>query len=242
MSVQAAAERLARHLEVDEAADLLRWQDDTGARRETGLHDYAALYAVPGLYEAAYLVVLDGGSPRLLAQALADVVPPGERAQRTVLDVGAGSGAVGEALRAVGFGPVSGTDLEPASERALLRDRPEVYRSARTADLAHPTAEDLAWLAEVAPDVVTVAGAVGYGHLPVEALHVLTRLLPERALLALTVAPDLETAPELAAYAALLYGPAYAGVSRRDGVHRRTGDGRELPVTALVLRRTGAAA
>ena len=236
MTVWDAARELLDGLVVDEEHDVVRWRGPGGGLREAGLHDYAALYAVPGLYEAVYYLHLEGGSPRLLAQALAAAVPEPERAGRRVLDVGAGTGEVGSALAAVGFRSVVGTDLEPASADALARDRPGTYRDARTTDLTALTPDDLAWLDAVAPDVVTVAGAVGYGHLPVAALAALTRLLPTGALLALTVAPELETAPELAPYAELLLGPAFEVGVRREGVHRRSERGL-LPVVALVLRK-----
>ena len=202
------------------------------------MHDYAGLYAVQGLYEATYYLRLGGASPRLLADVLAEVVPIGERAAVPVLDVGAGTGAVGEALHTHGFGLIAGTDLEPASALALRRDRPGVYSDVRTLDLLAQTAADHRWLDQLAPRVVTVAGAVGFGHLPAAAFGVLTELLPAGGLLALTVAPDLEREPDLAEHVALLYGPSYAVRARRDGLHRRTADGGRLEVTALVLERS----
>ena len=237
VEVHEAARRLAERMTVDEAQDVVRWHD--GSRpRSTGLHDYASLYAVPGLYEAAYFEHLRGASPALLATALAEVVPAADRAGRRVLDVGAGTGVVGEHLVAAGFAPVWAVDLEPASPRAVLRDRPGCHRDARALDLLAPTEEDRAWLSQVAPDVVTVAGAVGFGHLPAAAFAVLADLLPPAGLLAVTVAPELADAPELGEHAALLLGPRFGLRARREGVHRHTGDGRVLPVHALVLQHT----
>ena len=238
--VQEAARRLAEGLVVDEDADLVRWRDDDGRERETGFHDYAALYAVPGLYEAAYVLHLDGRAPALLTAALCEVLPPEERAARRVLDVGAGTGVVGECLHDAGFRELSATDLEPASADAVLRDRAEVYARARAVDLVQPGPDDEAWLAEVAPDLVTVVAAVGFGHLPVEALHRLTALLRPGGLLAVTVARDLESEPALSDHAALLLGPAYRLLRQTEGAHRRTSSGGVLPATALVLERTGA--
>lgn len=235
--VWAAARELVDGMVVDEQRDVLRWLGRDGRLHETGLHDYAALYTVPGLYEAAYFLHLEGRAPHLLASVLCGVVPEVERASRRVLDVGAGTGVVGSALHEAGFRQISGTDLEPLSALAIGRDRPGVYGCARTADLAAPSPDDLAWLAGIAPDVVTVAGAVGYGHLPVAAFRALGRLLAPGALLALTAARDLAGSPELAPYAALLLGPDYDVVARRDGVHRQSAAG-PLPVTALVLRRS----
>ncbi|MCW2777412.1 MAG: hypothetical protein JWN17_1137 [Frankiales bacterium] len=107
----------------------------------------------------------------------------------------------------------------------------------RVLDLLALTLDDDAWLAALAPDVVTVVAAVGFGHLPLEAFEVLTGLLRPGGVLALTVARDLRTEPSLAGYARLLDGPDYTPAASRDGVHRVTADGRELLVTALVLRR-----
>lgn len=237
MSVDEAARRLAPTVQVDEPRDVVHWSDG-GQPRTTGLHDYAALYAVPGLYEAVYVEHLGSGSPALLAAALADAVPPAERPGRRVLDAGAGTGLVGEHLAAVGFAPVWALDLEPASPRAVLRDRPGCHRDARALDLLALSERDRAWLAEAAPDVVTVSGAVGFGHLPAAAFAVLLGLLPTGGLLAVTVAPDLAASPALADHAAVLLGPSTVLRARRDGVHRRTGAGERLAVSALVLERT----
>lgn len=238
-AVELAAQELARSVVVDDAGETVRWRGPDGAEHEAGLHDYAALYAVPGLYEAVYLLALGGRAPGLVASALADAVPAGERADLPVLDVGAGTGAVGEQLRARGFGRLAATDLEPAAETALRRDRPGVYTDVRTLDLLRRTPDDDRWLAGVAPRALTVAGAVGFGHLPVAAFAVLTGLLPAGGLLAFTAARDLATAPALAGHAALLLGPAYEQVVRREGVHRTTATGTLLPAVVLVLRRGG---
>lgn len=239
LAVHQAAQRRAEHLVVDEARDVVRWRDDTGRNVETGLHDYAALYQVPGLYEATYFVRLGGRAPHLLVEVLAAVVPRRERPDLQVLDVGAGTGMVGEQLAAVGFRWITGTDVEPASEWAVPRDRAGLYQDLRTMDLTRLSDGDLRWLRALAPQVVTVAGAVGFGHLPVDALAALTRMLPGGGLLALTIAHGFEHEPELADHTTLLLGPAYRLRARRDGLHRQTAEGARLDIAALVLERTG---
>ncbi len=96
MDVDGAAAVLAGQLVIDETQDVVHWRAPDGEPRQTGLHDYRALYAVPGLYEAVYLVRLGMRSPQLLVQVLASVCPPVRRAQLQVLDVGAGTGCVGD--------------------------------------------------------------------------------------------------------------------------------------------------
>lgn len=238
LPVHEAAQRRAEHLTVDETRDVVRWRDDTGRQVETGFHDYAALYQVPGLYEAAYFLRLGGRAPHLLAEVLAQVVPRCERPDLQVLDVGAGTGVVGEHLAAVGFRRIAGTDLEPDAARAVLRDRGHIYGRFRAMDLTRPSDGDLTWMRVLAPQIAAVAGAVGFGHLPVEALATVTRALPQGGLLAVTVAHGFEEEPALEGYGALLFGPAYRQRARREGLHRRTADGARLAVTALVLERT----
>ena len=208
MSVAEAARRLAPTVQVDEDQDVVRWSDG-GEQRATVLHDDAALSAVPGLYEAVSVEHLDSGSPALLAAALGEVLPPAARPGRRVLDVGAGTGLAGEHRVTGGSAPVCAVDLEAAGAGAVLRDRPSCHRGARAHDLLAPTADDRGWLAEVAPDVVTV-----------------------------TVAPDLATSRDLVDHAAVLLGPRLVERARRAGTHRRTGSGEGLSVSALVLERT----
>lgn len=240
LPVHEAAKRRSERLVVDEAGGLVYWYDEAGRQVETGLHDYAALCEVPGLYEAVYFLCLGGRAPHLLVEVLARVVPAHERPDAQVLDVGAGTGVVGEQLRAVGFRRIAGTDLEPASEQAIRRDRGQVYEALRTMDLAQPGQGDLVWLGALAPRIVTVVGAVGFGHLPVEALATVIRVLSPGGLLAVTVAPDFERAPELAGHTALLLGSTYRERARQEGLHRLTADGGRIEATALVLERTEA--
>ncbi len=240
MDVEGAAAALAEQLVIDETRDVVHWRGSGGKPEVTGLHDYRALYAVPGLYEAVYRVRLGMRSPQLLAQVLSSVCPPVRRDQLQVLDVGAGTGCVGAALSTAGFRRVAGTDLEPASITAIGRDRGAIYTSARRIDLTAPTATDVGWLTQLAPDVVTVAGAIGWGHLPVAALHTLTRLLAPGALLAATVSQGYASVPELADYVELFTGVAYRERARREGLHRWTEQGTPMHVTALVLERTPA--
>lgn len=241
MDVDGAAAVLAEQLAIDETRDVVHWRaPDGGEPRQIGLHDYRALYAVPGLYEAVYLVLLGLRSPQLLTEVLASLYPPGRRAELQVLDVGAGTGCVGSALSAAGFRRIAGTDLEPASMTAIGRDRSHIYTDLRVIDLSAPTPADAAWLTRLAPDVVTVAGAIGWGHLPLAAVQTLTRLLRPGALLAATVSQGYASVPELAGYAQLFTGAGYRQRARRDGLHRWTTQGRPLNVTALVLERTHA--
>src|SRR3954468_17572369 len=73
--------------------------------RTIRFHDYAEIYAVPGLYEEIFHRHLECRSPREVAGLLTDELSrAGEDAEAlSVLDVGAGNGLVGEQLRSIGI-------------------------------------------------------------------------------------------------------------------------------------------
>ncbi len=238
VDVDDVARVLAEHIEVDEAADRVRLRDPDGAERELGLHDYAALYGVPGLYEAIFLHALRGEAPEDVAAALHAVVVAdgGDPAAVRVLDLGAGSGVVGGALRRRGFDELAGLDLEPAGVVAAERDRPGVYGQYRVADLLALSPEEAAWLDGLGAEAITVAGAIGWGHLPSAAFARALDALRPGGLAALSIAPGFEDEPQLSDWAALLGGPGLVERTRRPGVARRTGDGRVLRTEVLVLQ------
>src|SRR5436305_14096536 len=71
-----------------------------GERRRIRLHDYAAIYDIPGLYEQLFDQLLECRSPEVVGDMLrveldqAGVDP----ARLTALDFGAGNGMIGEQL------------------------------------------------------------------------------------------------------------------------------------------------
>lgn len=204
-----------------------------GERTRVPFHDYAAIYAVPGLYERAFYDALSMCSSRvvcgLYADALATLGRPasGER----VLDLGAGNGIGGEELRQdVGVGEVLGIDREPAAEKAAARDRPGIYAQYATADLAeHPEVlDDLG-----AVSAVVACSAIGEGHVGLELLTaIVTRALRPGGLLAFAVADELVPAflEELA--------PRVGGeeLGSVDYVHRRQTDGSPHRARAVCWR------
>src|ERR1700750_329751 len=117
------------------------------------LHDYTRIYAVPGLYEHVVQEQLQCRSPQVAAEGFLRVVA-GARLQPsslTVLDVGAGTGLVGELLLGGGVRRVIGLDALPAAHAASTRDRPGVYSDYLIGDLASEDSTLLADLREHEP-------------------------------------------------------------------------------------------
>jgi len=162
---------------------------DGGAEEIVHLHDYDRLYAVPGLYEHIVQGLLECRSPQVAVQALADALDRLELdpASLVLLDLGAGTGLVGELVQELGIAAVVGLDLLPAARAAALRDRPGVYRDYVVGDLADPAPELLAKLRRHRFGGLVAAGALGGAHMPPAALANALALLPPGAPVVFTI-------------------------------------------------------
>ncbi len=144
-------------------------------------HDYAAIYAHPGLYEQLFYDRLKCNSPRKLAELLRKVVleAGGDPMQLRVLDVGAGNGMVGELLVEQGVARVVGIDIIPEAGVACDRDRPGTYDAYYVADLTRGDGELVAELAEWRFDAMTTVAALGFGDIPVRAFAAAWNLIAD---------------------------------------------------------------
>lgn len=108
-------------------------------------------------------------SPRRAAEALAGVT---EDRAMPVLDLGCGTGISGEALRAVGFGTIDGSDFsEPMLEAARAKG---LYRTLIPADVAEPLP-----FADGAYGAIAAVGVFSPAHAPPETIDaVMAKLSP----------------------------------------------------------------
>ena len=128
-------------------------------------------------------------SPQVAAEGLADAVARLglDRADLVLLDLGAGTGLVGELATALGVAGVIGLDALEAARAACLRDRPGVYRDYLVGDLAALASGLLARLRAHGPTGLISAGALGGTHAPPVALLRALDLLPTGAPVVLTI-------------------------------------------------------
>jgi hypothetical protein len=152
-----------------------------GRVEELRLHDYARLYALPGVYEQIVTEDLGCQSPEAVAQFLIAALEDHgrDRAAARVLDIAAGNGVSGEALLAAGVTPVLGTDIVPQARDAALRDRPDVYGEYLTLDLTALSDEQGAAIRALRANALTCVAPVGDrpGQVPPAALAAAARLL-----------------------------------------------------------------
>jgi hypothetical protein len=223
--------------------ELIRVRHDDGRVEEVHLHDYARLYALPGVYEQIVTERLSCRSPWQIAGMLAATVDRigWRRTETRVLDLAAGNGVSGEALAAEGLAPVLGTDIVPAARDACLRDRPDVYRQYLTLDLLDLSEEQRNAIAVLGANAVACVAPVGDGpsQLPSRALAAAVGLLSADALVAYMYdpaagAPDAVT---VGMWAQTLGDGVQAGeLERRRYVHRRTVNGEPYEMDGVVWR------
>ncbi|MDQ3608535.1 MAG: class I SAM-dependent methyltransferase [Actinomycetota bacterium] len=217
-----------------------------GARRRAGFHDYATLYAVPGLYERVFYAELDMRSGAEVVGLFGRVVEDlGLRStDQRILDFGAGSGLGGVELRALGVGHLVGLDPEPRAREAAGRDHPGVYDEFRVGDLGAWSAQELEELAAHGFTAVVALSALGPGHASPHVLDRALALLAPGGLFAFAVTPTLlpgsdDPAGQATGYPdflAELFGHRARELRRRAYVHRRRTDGADDLGVALVGR------
>ena len=119
------------HFPPQNAADLAQdevffYVVENGKKIRLRFHDYEAIYGRPGLYEQLFYDRLKCNSPTKVADILRKTVEANgqDATALRVLDLGAGNGMMGEALKRHGVSRLVGVDIISAARDACLRDRP----------------------------------------------------------------------------------------------------------------------
>ncbi len=142
-----------------------------GELRNIRIHDYETVFSYPGLYEQLLTEELHCASPEVLASVLTTLVrSEGEDpADLVVLDVGAGTGMLGEELAARGVHSLVGVDIIPEAADAARRDRPGLYEDYLVVDLADLPSDERLRLQERRFNCFTVVAALSFDEVPPQA-------------------------------------------------------------------------
>lgn len=141
---------------------------EDGNKIRLRFHDYEAIYVRPGLYEQLFYDRLKCTSPGKVANILRDTVESNgqDATALRVLDLGAGNGMMGQALKLQGVSRLVGVDIIPEARDACLRDRPGMYDEYYVADFTDIGAELCEELCEWQIDCLTSVAALGFGDIP----------------------------------------------------------------------------
>jgi hypothetical protein len=209
----------------------IRVNFDDGRTEEVRLHEYERLYALPGVYEAIVHDQLGCTSPATFARMLAGAVDRlgWRREEVRVLDLAAGNGISGQALRDERLTPVLGTDIVPEARAAAVRDRPKVYPEYLTLDLLELSAADREHLRGLRANAVNCVAPVTEraNALPPEALAAAAALLEPDGLVAYMFIPDIGPDVIDAGFWSRTLGPDTRAelVERHHYLHRHTVSG-----------------
>ena len=145
---------------------------DGTSREKIRFHDYAEIYARPGLYEQLFYDRLKCKSPRKVADVLQDVVTKAHEhpSELRVLDLGAGNGMVGEELAARGVSRLVGVDIIEAAKEATIRDRPGVYDHYYVTDFTALDDDQRTELRTWSFNSLVSVAALGFGDIPPKAV------------------------------------------------------------------------
>jgi predicted TPR repeat methyltransferase len=202
-------------------------------------HDYAAIFSIPGLYEHLFYERLECQSPEVVSALLAGAVEEGgdDPSRLTVLDLGAGNGMVGEALREHGFEEITGVDITPEAGEAAERDRPGVYAGYHVCDLLDPPEDVAEELHEARFGAMTSVAALGFGDVPPEVFTAAFGLVEEGGWIAFTIKEDFLDGADESGFAALIAGLLRSGAieerDRRRYQHRLDVNGDPIHYVAI---------
>jgi len=142
-----------------------------GKESRVRFHDYDVIYSIPGLYEQLFYERLKCQSPAKVTEILHTAVEQTEDTftKLRVLDLGAGNGMMGEALREVGVARILGIDIIPEAKESCERDRPGIYDEYHVMDFTKLSDEQQKNLGEWQFDCLTTVASLGFGDIPPEA-------------------------------------------------------------------------
>jgi hypothetical protein len=142
--------------------------EQDGKERRIRLHDYGEIYAIPGLYEQLFCERLKYTSPEVMASLLVQEILKSSvsLSEISVLDIGAGNGLAGEALKRQGIDSLIGIDMFPEAALAAERDRPGLYDHYYVENLLDLSPDLGRALEDRNPNCLVSVGSLGFSDIP----------------------------------------------------------------------------
>jgi predicted TPR repeat methyltransferase len=216
-----------------------------GRVRRIRFHDYAEVFAIPGLYERLFHETLDCDSPRTVCSLLDRALRDDDVAAGglTVLDVGAGNGMVGEQLAQLGADSIVGVDIIEEAAVAAERDRPGVYEDYKVLDLTDVSDADHRDLRERRFNCLTTVAALGFGDIPPAAFGTAYELVEQDGWIAFNIKEKFVDDGDDSGFSQMIRGGFDDGAlelaADRRYQHRLAADGEPIHYVAMVARKRG---
>lgn len=145
--------------------------ESNGNKTKILFHDYDKIYDIPGLYEQLFYDRLKCTSPVKVTDILKKAVDQSNEDFYgfRVLDLGAGNGLVGEALKKYGVSRLVGVDIIPEAKHAMERDRPQYYDAYYITDFCNIDPDTQDEFESWSLDCLITVAALGFGDIPPKA-------------------------------------------------------------------------
>ena len=216
-----------------------------GEVRRIRFHDYAEVFAIPGLYERLFHEKLECDSPRTVCSLLDSALRDGgfDAEDLRVVDLGAGNGLVGEQVGELGASTIVGIDIIEEAAAAAERDRPGVYADYRVLDLTDVSDDDLCELRRHDFNCLTTVAALGFGDIPPKAFTTAYDLVAADGWVAFNIKEDFVDADDSSGFAGLIRGGLDNGglelMAEHRYQHRLATDGEPIHYVAMIARKRG---
>jgi len=145
--------------------------DADGEKIKIRFHDYDTIYKMPGLYEQVFYDRLKCTSPVKVTEILKSAIDQSQEnfTELRVLDLGAGNGLMGEALKKYGVSRLVGVDIIPEAQMATERDRPHLYDAYYVTDFCKLSNDEIEEFQSWSLNCLTTVAALGFGDIPPKA-------------------------------------------------------------------------
>ena len=162
---------------------------EPAGKRKVFFHDYDVIYSKPGLYEQLFYERLKYQSPTKVSDILKHSLSQFESnfSELRVLDLGAGNGMMGEALKMHGVSKLIGVDIIDEAQQAAERDRSGLYDAYYVADFCNLNEDLHNEIASWMPDCLTYVAALGFGDIPPKAFLTAFNLIQSESWIAFNI-------------------------------------------------------
>lgn len=152
-------------------------------------HDYSQIYSYPGLYEQLFYDRLKCNSPMVVTEALKKTIDQNKEhfSEQKVLDLGAGNGLMGEALKKTGVARLIGIDILNEAKEATERDRPGVYDEYYVKDFTKLKKQEIEEIQAWGLNSMISVAALGFGDIPPKAFIQALNLISEEGWIAFNI-------------------------------------------------------
>jgi len=167
------------------------WLSQNGTKRKLKLHDYVEVYQIPYLYEQI-MEKLHCQSFSILPSLLVEQVTQagGKVEDLVVLDVGAGTGMVGQNLARLGIKSITGIDILPEAAEAAKREYPGIYEEYYVEDLTNLSEAACQTLNSRRFNCLVCCSALSSTHVPANALSAALNVVIPNGWIAFNIAKD----------------------------------------------------